>query len=191
MILSISPQANTKKVSDLLFDFAEKYSQDAFILETDSEYEQDVFNGNREIPLTEFDENNLMHYPQIIYTFDEPITDEQVADLSVALENEGIDAFNINNNEIKVSVIKFFEDTDQQNLTEDEQYEERTRDLDSKSIAAEKQRLMYSDLMSKLNQRLESKNLLIKEQPMKEVPTQQDNSIGVTFLKRSKSQPQK
>jgi hypothetical protein len=138
MILSISPQANTEAVSKLLFDFAEKYSQDAFILETDSEYESDVFSGKRDIPLTEFDENNLMHYPQIIYTFDEPITDEQVTDLSVELEKNGVEAFNINNNEIKVSVIKFFEDTDQQNLTEDEQYEERTRDLDSKSIAAEK-----------------------------------------------------
>jgi hypothetical protein len=138
MILSISPQANTEAVSKLLFDFAEKYSQDAFILETDSEYESDVFSGKRDIPLTEFDENNLMHYPQIIYTFDEPITDEQVTDLSVELEKNGVEAFNINNNEIKVSIIKFFEDTDQQNLTEDEQYEERTRDLDSKSIAAEK-----------------------------------------------------
>ena len=138
MILSISPQANTEAVSKLLFDFAEKYSQDAFILETDSEYEADVFSGKRDVPLTEFDKNNLMHYPQIIYTFDVPITDEQVADLSNELENNGVDAFNINNNEIKVSVIKFFNESEQQNLTEDEQYEERARDLDSKSIATEK-----------------------------------------------------
>jgi hypothetical protein len=138
MILSISPQANTEAVSKLLFDFAEKYSQDAFILETDSEYEADVFSGKRDVPLTEFDKNNLMHYPQIIYTFDVPITDEQVADLSNELENNGVDAFNINNNEIKISVIKFFNESEQQNLTEDEQYEERARDLDSKSISTEK-----------------------------------------------------
>ena len=58
MTLSVSPQADTKKVSDLLFDFAEKYSQDAFILETNSELEDDVINNGREMPLTEFDENN-------------------------------------------------------------------------------------------------------------------------------------
>ena len=138
MTLSVSPQADTKKVSDLLFDFAEKYSQDAFILEADSEFEEDVFSDKREMPLTEFDENNLMHYPQIIYTFAKPITDEQVADLSVALENEGVDAFNINNNELQVSVIKFLSEDEQNNLTNDEQYEERTRDLDSKAIATAK-----------------------------------------------------
>jgi hypothetical protein len=138
MTLSISPQADTKKVSDLLFDFAEKYSQDAFILETDSEFENDVINKKREFPLTEIDGNNLMHYPQIIYTFDNPITDEQVADLSVALENEGVDAFNINNNEIKISVIRFLSEDEQNNLTKDEQYEERTRDFGSKAIAAAK-----------------------------------------------------
>ena len=138
MTLSVSPQADTKKVSDLLFDFAEKYSQDAFILEADSEIEDDVFSGKRGVPLTEFDKNNLMHYPQIIYTFVEPITDEQVADLSVALENEGVDAFNINNNEVQVSVIKFLSPEEEANLTKEEQYEERERDLDSKSIATEK-----------------------------------------------------
>lgn len=138
MTLSVSPQADTKKVSDLLFDFAEKYSQDAFILEAESEFEEDVFSGKRGVPLTEFDENNLMHYPQIIYTFVEPITDEQVADLSIALENEGVDAFNINNNEVQVSVIKFLSPEEETNLTKEEQYEERERDLDSKSIATEK-----------------------------------------------------
>jgi hypothetical protein len=138
MTLSVSPQADTKKVSDLLFDFAEKYSQDAFILEAESEFEEDVFSGKRGVPLTEFDENNLMHYPQIIYTFVEPITDEQVADLSIALENEGVDAFNINNNEVQVSVIKFLSPEEEANLTKEEQYEERERDLDSKSIATEK-----------------------------------------------------
>jgi len=138
MTLSVSPQADTKKVSDLLFDFAEKYSQDAFILETNSDLEDDVINKGREMPLTEFDENNLMNYPQIIYTFAEPITDEQVADLSVALENEGVDAFNINNNELQVSVIKFLSQDEQNNLTNDEQYQERTRDFDSKTIAIAK-----------------------------------------------------
>ena len=136
MLLSISPQADTQAVSEMLFDFSEKYSQDAFILETDSNYERDVMDGSRGVPLTEFDENGLMHYPQIVYTFDAPITDEQVADLSVELQNNGVDAFSINNDEIKVSVIKFFPEDSQ--LNESEQYEERTRDLESKTIATAK-----------------------------------------------------
>jgi hypothetical protein len=136
MVLSISQQADTESVSKMLFDFAEKYSQDAFILESESNYERDVFEGRRGTPLTEFDENGLMHYPQIIYTFAEPITDEQVADLSVSLQNNGIDAFSINNNDIKVSVIKFFPEDSP--LNEDEQNEERKRDLESKSDATEK-----------------------------------------------------
>jgi hypothetical protein len=135
MSLSISPQADTQAVSEMLFDFSEKYSQDAFILEADSNYERDVMEGRRGVPLTEFDENGLMHYPQIVYTFDAPITDEQVADLSVELQNNGVDAFSINNDEIKVSVIKFFPEDSQ--LNESEQYEERTRDLESKQDAAE------------------------------------------------------
>jgi hypothetical protein len=136
MVLSISQQADTESVSKMLFDFAEKYSQDAFILESESNYERDVVEGRRGTPLTEFDENGLMHYPQIIYTFAEPITDEQVADLSVNLQNNGVDAFSINNNEIKVSVIKFFPEDSP--LNEDEQNEERKRDLDAKSDATEK-----------------------------------------------------
>jgi len=135
MTLSISPQADTKKVSDLLFDFAEKYSQDSFILETESELHDEWVNGNIAMPLTELDENKLQNYPQIIYTFAEPITDEQVADLSIALENGGVDAFNINNNEIKVSVITFLSEEQQNNLTKDEQYNEKLKDFQSKSSA--------------------------------------------------------
>jgi hypothetical protein len=136
MILSITNQADTEAVSKLLFDFAEKYSQDAFILEADSNFEQDVMDGKRGMPLTEFDEFGLMHYPQIIYTFDKPITDEEVADLSVNLQNNGIDAFSINNDEIKISVIKFFPEDSQ--LNETEQYEERRKDFDAKTAAAAK-----------------------------------------------------
>ena len=54
------------------------------------------------------------------------VEDNQVADLSVALENEGIDAFNTNNNDFQVSVI--FTQEQDANLTKDEQYEERKRE---------------------------------------------------------------
>ena len=126
MNLSISPQADTQKVSDLLFDFAERYSQDSFILETNSELQEDVLNNRRSIPLSE-DIDGLLHYPQIIYTFAEPITDEQLSNLSFELKNQGIDAFSINNNELKISVIS----------DSNKEYEQRERELDTKSIAAE------------------------------------------------------
>ena len=135
MTLSISPQADTKKLSDLLFDFAEKYSQDSFILETDSELHDEWVDGKINTPLSEKDNNGLTNYPQIIYTFAEPITDEQLSDLSVELENNGIGAFNINNNELQVSVI-FTQDQDI-NLTKDEQYEERKRDYKSRLESTE------------------------------------------------------
>jgi len=63
------------------------------------------------------------------------VEENQVADLSVALENEGVNAFNINNNDFQVSVI-FTQDQDT-NLTKDEQYEERNRDYKSRLESTE------------------------------------------------------
>jgi hypothetical protein len=136
MTLSISPQADTQAVRDLLFDFAEKYSQDAFILESESQYERDVREGKKAFPLTEFDDDGLMHYPQIVYQFANPITEQQVADLSVAMQDNGIDAFSVNENGIQLSVIKFF--PDESPLTEEQKYGEREQDLRSKSEATAK-----------------------------------------------------
>jgi hypothetical protein len=53
------------------------------------------------------------------------------------------------------------------------------------------QPLMYSDLMSRISQRLASKNLLSKEQTTNVQPIKQDNTIEITFLKRSKNSDQK
>ncbi len=55
--------------------------------------------------------------------------------------------------------------------------------LNQNQLEQRKQPLMYSDLMSSINQRLESKNLLIKEQPTKPPQTNQENKIRVTFIK--------
>ena len=44
--------------------------------------------------------------------------------------------FNINNNEVQVSGIKFFSPEEEANLTKDKQYEEQKKDFDSKSIGA-------------------------------------------------------
>ena len=49
----------------------------------------------------------------------------------------------------------------------------------------------YSEAMEMARSTFASRNLLIKEQPMKAPQTKQDNTIRVTFLKRSKNQPKK
>ena len=46
----------------------------------------------------------------------------------------------------------------------------------------------YSDVMAWMDEMLLSKNLITKEQLMKAVPYKRDNTIRVTFLKRSKKQ---
>ena len=51
--------------------------------------------------------------------------------------------------------------------------------------------MKYSDVMERARSIFASRNLLIKEPLMKTPPTKRDNTIRVTFLKRSKSQPQK
>jgi len=63
------------------------------------------------------------------------VEENQVADLSVALENEGVNAFNINNNDFQVSVI--FTQEQNANLTKDVQYEERKRDYKSRLESTE------------------------------------------------------
>ncbi len=138
MTFSVTPQADTKKISDLLMTFGEKYSQDAFILETKSELHDDFVSGKIKMPLNEKDSNGLSNYPQIIYTFAQPISDEKVAELSNSLQANGIDAFNLNKNELKISVLTFLSDEQTKTLSEDEQYTEKFRDFESKSNSAEK-----------------------------------------------------
>ncbi len=63
--------------------------------------------------------------------------------------------------------------------------------LNQNQVQPQMQSTKYSDVMRWMDEMLLSKNLITKEQLMKAPQTKQDNSIGVTFLKRSKSQPQK
>jgi len=49
----------------------------------------------------------------------------------------------------------------------------------------------YSEAMEMARSIFASRNLITKEQLMNTPQTKQDNTIEVTFLKRSKSQPQK
>ena len=50
---------------------------------------------------------------------------------------------------------------------------------------------MYSEVMRSMDERLLSKNLITKEQLTKSQPSQQDNTIEVTFLNRSNKGQQK
>ena len=137
MNLKISEDSDTTATSEMLINFAEKYSQDAFILETDSDLDTEVSSNNIDVPYTEFDGDGMMHYPQISYTFANNLSDQQIADLSNKLQDSGITAFSLNDQELKISVITFLED----NLSEDEQFtrkEQEFRDkLDSSADAIE------------------------------------------------------
>jgi hypothetical protein len=137
MTFSVTPQADTNKISDLLINFGEKYSQDAFILETQSEQHNDFVNGKIRMPLNEEDSNGLSNYPQIIYTFAQPISDDKISELSTSLQSNGIDAFSVNNNELKISVLSELTKEQEQTLSKDEQYAEKFRDFESRSDAAE------------------------------------------------------
>lgn len=133
MTLSVTPQADTKALSDMLIDFSEKYSQDAFILESDSDDQNSVFNDTMDMPLT-VEKDGLLYYPQIGYDFAQPITREQMAQISNKLNEQGIEAFNMNDNELKVSVISFLDDA-QSKLSPDEQYQIKQDEYKRQSTA--------------------------------------------------------
>jgi hypothetical protein len=63
--------------------------------------------------------------------------------------------------------------------------------LNQNQVQPQMQSTKYSNVMRWMDEMLLSKNLITKEQLMKTPQTKQDNTIGVTFLKLSKSQPQK
>jgi hypothetical protein len=128
MNLKISEDSDTTATSEMLINFAEKYSQDAFILETDSDLDAEVSNSNIDVPYTEFDGDGMMHYPQISYTFANNLSDQQIADLSNKLQDSGITAFSLNDQELKISVITFLED----NLSEDEQFTRKEQEFREK-----------------------------------------------------------
>jgi hypothetical protein len=133
MTLSVTPQANTKELSNMLFDFSEKYSQDAFILESDSDDQNSVFNDTVDMPFTE-ERDGLLYYPQLGFSFSQPISREKMAELSNKLNEQGIEAFNMNDNELKVSIITFLGD-EQSKLSPEEQYNLKQDEYERQSAA--------------------------------------------------------
>ena len=127
MTLAVSQRADSEELSKLLFDFAEKYSQDAFILEMESDLSKDVYEGRRLLPINENDEKGFTHYPQIVYTFGTDLNNLELSGLSSALQKNGIDAFSLNKNELKISVVPFLTETQLETLNEEEQYAEKLK----------------------------------------------------------------
>jgi len=107
MRLILTPESNEQAISDMISRFAERYNQDAVIIEKRSYKEEDYKNNLINMPFFERDEgSNLDHYPQIFIEFEEKMTNEQVNALSLALnESKLIDSFSVNKNEIKISII--------------------------------------------------------------------------------------
>ena len=131
MTLSVTPQANTKKLSNLLNGFAEKYSQDAYILDMESIKDEQYRNGELDrLPMQEDVSEGVVDYPQIYYTFVDALSDDQVLELSDELSASGIPAFTIDNNELKISVLPFKETYEEKREIYEQQKTESTKAIE-------------------------------------------------------------
>src|SRR5690625_5998399 len=109
MTLSISPNADTRAISGLLFDIAENTSQVAFILEERSEIEDRT-------PLTEIDEAGMMHYPQIRVIFDRQLSVAEKSIIAQRLKNNGVEEFSIDGDYFIISIIDLKSETNEQKI---------------------------------------------------------------------------
>jgi len=131
MYLSIGADTDTQAVSNALFDFAEKYSQDAFFVETNSELNNDFKKEKSAVPLT-YDDGTFTHFPQLRFNFDNksPATTEKLAQLSNALNAAGVKAFTLKEDRLEISILTFL-DEEQQKLSDDEQRTKKYEDYDA------------------------------------------------------------
>lgn len=136
MTLKISANADTKAISDIINDFGERYSQDAIILELNSEYHNDIQSGKKNVKLSEF-EGNFMYYPKFVYNFKSKLSAKQRAALSNALKKEGIEEFTLGDDRLEISVIKYLSESEQ-SLTNEEQFKLKEDDYKQKGESAAK-----------------------------------------------------
>jgi hypothetical protein len=121
--LRLTPQSDENKVSQILNEFAERYTQDAFIVETASEESEDFRKqlGENVMPLGDYDEKtNMSHFPQLYTEFTSPLSDKELNELSLSLREGGIDGFSLNKKELKITIFPFLTE-EQEKLSEDEQ----------------------------------------------------------------------
>jgi hypothetical protein len=121
--LRLTPQSNENEVSQILNEFAERYTQDAFIVETASEASEDFRKqlGENVMPLGDYDEKtNMSHFPQLYAEFTSPLSDKELNELSLSLREGGIDGFSLNKKELKITIFPFLTE-EQEKLSEDEQ----------------------------------------------------------------------
>ena len=121
--LRLTPQSNENEVSQILNEFAERYTQDAFIVETASEESEDFRKqlGENVMPLGDYDEKtNMSHFPQLYAEFTSPLSDKELNELSLSLREGGIDGFSLNKKELKITIFPFLTE-EQEKLSEDEQ----------------------------------------------------------------------
>ena len=121
--LRLTPQSDENKVSQILNEFAERYTQDAFIVETASEESEDFRKqlGENVMPLGDYDEKtNMSHFPQLYVEFTSPLSDKELNELSLSLRQGEIDGFSLNKKELKITIFPFLTE-EQEKLSEDEQ----------------------------------------------------------------------
>lgn len=195
--LRITPESNEAAISRELALFGERYNQDGIIVETASEMEQQWINGEIDMPLAYNDENGFTHFPQLLHNFDKELSDQQLADLSLKLKDEGV-SFSMNKDELIVSIFPELE-PNQENLSENEQYRAKES--------------IFNDIFDKVTRSINdvlrnneeitpsiriAKSIYIggekplengeatKGEKQREKLTTQERTIEVTFLKRLK-----
>ena len=102
MVVCLSDEADTRSLSNLLYDMAERTAQDAFILEE--------MNGITDrIPLTITTDDGYLHYPQIQIHFDENLDVLEKANVARILLNRGFNEFSIGSDYFFISIVDFEE----------------------------------------------------------------------------------
>ena len=133
MTLKVSADVDTKAMSDIIHDFGERYSQDAIILELDSEHHNDIIAGKTDVKLSERD-GKFLYYPKIIINFVSKLNAKQRSALNNAIKKAGITEYTLGNNKIEVSIIRELS-KEEENLSPEEQNKLKQDDYRQKTIA--------------------------------------------------------
>ncbi len=102
MVVCLSDEADTRSLSNLLYDMAERTAQDAFILE-------EMSGITDRIPLTITTDDGYLHYPQIQIHFAENLDLLEKANVARILLNRGFNEFSIGSDYFFISIVDFEE----------------------------------------------------------------------------------
>lgn len=112
MHIGITKDADTLALSNLLFEFSEKYSQDAFIIAHTSDFDAQFKSGQIGMPYMEFD-GDFIHYPAIQIEFPKDATEEKKRMFAAKTRENGISSFSQSKSDYNLHVMKFLSPAEQ------------------------------------------------------------------------------